>query len=483
VRRHTASPSPGCFRKGPGFGRGRSSCPEDATTAVANGAAGEASQLDLRDMSRQLMSHVDESLGELREDLSRMQQDFAMQVREIGRISELQLSYCRRAETLEQGLAEESEARRESERAQTCDLLGLGRHLTSRIQNMEGSLTEVRDKLQQFDEQLCSADAAPMKAATAVVRAATPDATTTTGSDSEVDTAAVRNGERVGFDDEESATIAGPRDFQLERHNLAGDMDTRITEECTRLHSWISEEWTKLHGWVDAAVVAVVNRVSSLECLLQTEVTNRAACMQDISEAVAQISQHLNQLQAEMPRTASARRFISSPASAGTEFHELETCSNVVVSRLDSVGADSFVSNGKSEASTCPSTTNLSYSQPSSAPSLPAQTQASSPRAGAPMLRPRQAFAAHVPATALSSPRRTSFRQGQGQQLTLQTAPQDGQQVEPTVLWAGLPSTPVASSTGQPGSGMCRLSSVDGPSCPGTPKQIVQSSHDRTRPG
>merc|ERR1719362_1535775 len=104
------------------------------------------------------MSHVDDSLGELREDLSRMQQDFAIQVREIGRISEVQVGCCRRAESLDQGLAEENEARRESERAQTCDLLGLGRHLTSRIQNMEGSLSEAQEKLQRldqrFDEQL-----------------------------------------------------------------------------------------------------------------------------------------------------------------------------------------------------------------------------------------------------------------------------------------------------------------------------------------
>jgi len=438
---------------------------------MASGASGETSHPDLHLLSRQLMSHVDESLGELREDLSRMQQDFAMQVREIGRISEVQVGYCRRAESLEQGLAEENEARRESERAQTCDLLGLGRHLTSRIQNIEGSLLEVQEKLQQLDDQLYSANA------TAVGDANTHEATTTTGSDSDVDAAAVRN----GLDDEEDTANADPRDSKSERDaaNLADNMDTRIAEECTRLHSWISEEWTKLHGWVDAAVVAVVNRVSSLECL----VTNRAACMQDISEAVAQISQHLNQLQAEMPRTASARRFISSPASAGNDCHELESCANIVVSRLDSVGVDSYGSNGKSEASsTCPSTTNLSHSQPSSsAPSLPAQ--ASSPKMGAPLLRQRQAFAAHVPATTHSSPLRTSFRQGQGQQLTLQALPQDGQQFEPTVLWAGLPSTPVASSTGLPGSGFSRLSPADGPSCPGTPKQVAPTSHDRTRPG
>jgi len=461
--------------------------------ASPKGFSGEITQPELHRLSRQLMSHVDDSLGELREDLSRLQEDFARQAREIGRINELQLGCCRRVEGLEQGLAEESEARRESERAQTCDLLGLGRHLTTRIQNMEGSLSEAQEKLQRldqrFDEQLCSADTAPAKAvAPAAGDATTPEATTTTGSDSEVDAAAVRHGEQVGLEDEEHATSAGPHVPQSERDaaNLAGDMDTRITEECTRLHTWISEEWTKLHGWVDAAVVAVVNRVSSLECLLQTEVANRAVCMQEISEAVAQISQHLNQLQAEMPRTGSARRFISSPAVSGNECHELESCSNVVTSRMDSVGMDSFGSNGKSEASsTCPSTTNLSYSQPSSAPSLPAQAQASSPRAGAPLLR-RQGFSANVPATALSSPRRTSFRQGQGpggQPLTLQALPQDGQQVEPAVLWAGLPSTPVASGTGQPGSGLCRLSSVDGQSCPGTPKQVVQTTHDRTRPG
>jgi len=217
---------------------------------------------------------------------------------------------------------------------------------------------------------------------------------------------------------------------------------------------------------VDAAVVAVVNRVSSLECHLQTEVTNRVACMKDISEAVAQISQQLNHLQAEMPRTASARRFISSPAAAGKDGFELESCANIVVSRLDSVGVDSFGSNGKSEASsTCPSTTNLGHSQPSSAPSLPAQ--ASSPKTGAPLLRQRQAFTAIVPAATHNSPRRASFRQGQSHHLTLQALLQDGQQVEPSVLWAGLPATPVASSTGQPGSGFSRLSPADGPSCPG----------------
>merc|ERR550532_1571958 len=44
IRRHTLSPGPGreppgCLRKGPGYGRGRSSCPEaEATIATASGA-------------------------------------------------------------------------------------------------------------------------------------------------------------------------------------------------------------------------------------------------------------------------------------------------------------------------------------------------------------------------------------------------------------------------------------------------------------
>lgn len=50
----------------------------------------------------------------------------------------------------------------------------------------------------------------------------------------------------------------------------------------------LSEEWTGLRGWVDAAVVAVVNRISSLECTLHSEMAERSAALQEVTDVAAQ---------------------------------------------------------------------------------------------------------------------------------------------------------------------------------------------------
>jgi hypothetical protein len=90
--------------------------------------------------------------------------------------------------------------------------------------------------------------------------------------------------------------IARLQELRLE---CASDAN-QIAAQVSGLDAKLTEEWTGLRGWVDAAVVAVVNRISSLECTLQSEVVERTARMQEVRDEAAGYSEQLQSLQLEM---------------------------------------------------------------------------------------------------------------------------------------------------------------------------------------
>mmetsp|Transcript_55588 Transcript_55588/g.110477 ORF Transcript_55588/g.110477 Transcript_55588/m.110477 type:complete len:308 (+) Transcript_55588:176-1099(+) len=99
------------------------------------------------------LARVEKTLAELCEELPQLREQFSAQTREITRISELQSSCFRKAEELERGLAEESEARYDAERAHNSDLLGWGNHVATKVDALEAAVAEVRRQQQQQQQQ------------------------------------------------------------------------------------------------------------------------------------------------------------------------------------------------------------------------------------------------------------------------------------------------------------------------------------------
>lgn len=77
-----------------------------------------------------------------------------------------------------------------------------------------------------------------------------------------------------------------------------------FTNQISDLERRITEEWTGLRGWVDAAVVAVVNRISSLECSLQSEIAERTGREEETQEEVAKAVDLVRRLQADVDELA-----------------------------------------------------------------------------------------------------------------------------------------------------------------------------------
>merc|ERR1712008_555706 len=104
----------------------------------------------------------------------------------------------------------------------------------------------------------------------------------------------------------------------LQRENIAqiNDLENRITEE-----------WTGLRGWVDAAVVAVVNRISTLECTLKSEIEHRETTNTATSDVLSKQFCQLEQLQNQV---AGLSRFQSVVRTRSSEFRE-DYCGSAII--------------------------------------------------------------------------------------------------------------------------------------------------------
>lgn len=89
------------------------------------------------------------------------------------------------------------------------------------------------------------------------------------------------------------------------------DCQTEGAAQVSKLERRITEEWTGLRGWVDAAVVAVVNRISSLECTLQTEMADRLSNSQEVAAGAATTGEHLKRMQGEIDKILFDMKVIS----------------------------------------------------------------------------------------------------------------------------------------------------------------------------
>jgi len=254
---------------------------------------------EVRDSNSQLSHRMDDMLAEVRGELSNMQQECSSQRREIESLRELQAACYSRHECLERGLAEESEARYDAERAHISDLQALREQVVSEMLRMQEVLPEVQRSLGVLQRRVSNLHVDRIK------DNGTDDVEDPSDADCEVL-------------DGDKPLVA--RDAEEMREALDHVLDARLLEtrnestaQISELERRITEEWTGLRGWVDAAVVAVVNRISSLECALQSEMAERSARMQEVTEGVAFGSEQMRQLQDEVDKlTTETRRNVQS---------------------------------------------------------------------------------------------------------------------------------------------------------------------------
>jgi len=271
--------------------------------------ASEQQQLHVEVKQHQQFVHewftrVEKTLASLCEELPRLREQYVVQTREITRIGELQSSCSRRAEELERGLAEESEARYDAERAHNSDLLGWGNHVAARVETLEAAVAEVRRQQEQQQQHFASDG-------TDLQQQAVP------GPAREI-TVGSNEGASISCDREliDPVVQGWMQDLQHENMAQINDLENRITEE-----------WTGLRGWVDAAVVAVVNRISTLECTLKSEVEHRQTTITETNNAMSKQSWQLEQLQSQV---ADISRFQSVLRTRGRDSRE-DYCGSAII--------------------------------------------------------------------------------------------------------------------------------------------------------
>jgi len=270
--------------------------------------------------------------AELHRELQKLREECAAYKYDIDKIAELQADCDRRAE----GLAAEGEARYEAERAHAAELAELRdaqallRELIAAEAERSMAVTQqaVDDiaELQQLllpqrteqpaadgegpaeggDWDGCEpADKGLLAAPQSALEALLP------GSEHADGTGGTEN-ERDSADGEvslEREPVLCAHDAEEIREALSSILEHRLqesraenTQQVADLERRITEEWTGLRGWVDAAVVAVVNRISSLECSLQNEMVERSARTQEIADAVLDNTEQVKQLQGEIDK-------------------------------------------------------------------------------------------------------------------------------------------------------------------------------------
>lgn len=257
-----------------------------------------------QDSVRRLATTLEDSLAVLRRDVPALQEELAMQKRDFEAQSEELQRGQARAESLERGLAEESEARYDAERAQGSDLHQLRDLFSAELGQAHGSIAEVRDSLSQLLSQLSLSGQPPAEAMDSHA-----------GEDGHRPGAGPpllsHHNENDGNEDALIGTMCSDGEVRIDAEELMRQtlerMEARLQEsrgdsgnQLQELDQKITEEWTGLRGWVDAAVVAVVNRMSSLECALQSELADRSVRMEEITDSLAQSKEEWGQLQLDV---------------------------------------------------------------------------------------------------------------------------------------------------------------------------------------
>ncbi|CAK0897132.1 unnamed protein product [Prorocentrum cordatum] len=121
-----------------------------------------------------------------------------------------------------------------------------------------------------------------------------------------------------------------------EMHQDCQDRHDHAARLVSDLESRMTEEWTGLRGWVEAATVAVVNRISALECTLRTEMSEHSERVQQAGRAqdvaatsairVAPRRSHGEWDHAGMQRGATRQHKLASVAVLAQVFRSIELC-------------------------------------------------------------------------------------------------------------------------------------------------------------
>jgi len=270
------------------------------------------------------LTRVERTLAELCEELPQLREQCLAQTREISRIGDLQNSCSRRAEELERGLAEESEARYDAERAHNSDLLGWGNHVAARVETLEVAVVELRRQQQQqqqqqrhdSDEIHAGQNREPDQQTVALVEQQTRAVIALEDAHGSNEGASINCESSCDREIIDPGVQAWMQDVQRENMAQINDLENRITEE-----------WTGLRGWVDAAVVAVVNRISTLECSLKFEIERRQTTNTETGEAMSKQWRQLEHLQNQV---AEIGRFQSAVRARSREERE-DNCGSAII--------------------------------------------------------------------------------------------------------------------------------------------------------
>jgi len=265
----------------------------------------------------QLKTRLDEALGELQRETTVLWQELADHRERADKASEKQDAWSSRVERLEHALAEEIEARCDAERANCADIMDLRNFInleSHRSRDVviaeahnalrgshraEGSLLHHKQPLAGLPEEGEVRDAEGSGEAVTngsfhdgdayAVSAGMPPSTANDivyGEGMLHSRLETLNNDEDGFRDVLDRVEARLRDSAHDNALQLGELDQRIREE-----------WTGLRGWVDAAVVAVVNRISSLELTLQTELADRSKSMDEVLSGLSKVGKLQQQVQ------------------------------------------------------------------------------------------------------------------------------------------------------------------------------------------
>jgi len=270
-----------------------------------------------------LKTRMDEVVAEVRRETTILWQELNDHRERVDKASERQEACFARVDRLDRGLAEESEARIDAEHANHANFLDLRSFISLESQRCRELSAEVRRALRTAGRSHRGAEgfepdgvSISKKALAALPEGAEAEGdgayeAATNGVPEELDAPVGTDEGLTNYTDEivygegflapNMASLS--QDEEMYREVL-DRMEARLNDsvqdnaaQLTELDQRIREEWTGLRGWVDAAVVAVVNRISSLELSLQTEMADRTKSLDDIMDGVSKVGKLQEQVE------------------------------------------------------------------------------------------------------------------------------------------------------------------------------------------
>eukprot|EP00747_Dinoflagellata_sp_TGD_P213206 gnl/TRDRNA2_/TRDRNA2_86192_c0_seq1.p1 gnl/TRDRNA2_/TRDRNA2_86192_c0~~gnl/TRDRNA2_/TRDRNA2_86192_c0_seq1.p1 ORF type:complete len:795 (-),score=138.77 gnl/TRDRNA2_/TRDRNA2_86192_c0_seq1:149-2356(-) len=267
----------------------------------------------VQEFLQETKQQINEGLAEFRRELAQSRQEVPAPRGDFEQIREMQASCIAQIEAANKRMAEEHSARSHLERQVTGDMHSMRELLSLEIQRADANINEVRDAIGHTHKQTDQV-VSELRENIGELKYRLDSAVDGDGESALMQRRGrkTQTGMQPINEESDDAAVAVQhepvfaRDFEEIGKSL-DKLDRRVSDtrsdiSCTimELEKKITEEWTGLRGWVDAAVVAVVSRLSSLECALQSELHDRSnvsSKLQDSSDVIASLTDKMNMLQ------------------------------------------------------------------------------------------------------------------------------------------------------------------------------------------